>query len=540
MTVAPDAQPAVPVELSAILNNCGASTPLDLGAGAFNVWGNSFPASALPEAGQRVSVDGIPFVFAPGNAGGLDNIRCAGQFLPIEPDEYDWMYVLAASERRAEDRVGLHFADGSVDVESLRVSDFWASTAAYGETLAFESPSMHYPHHVQPAVPARLWCQRIPVTRCAQLAGIRLPRNAAIHIFAISLTPRERAAPVRIETGNGGPRWYRDTMSCLQATWATILEAHGYRPLDVLGETWGFCCVPGDVRPEEFYFPTPGGDLAAALAPDQDVSCTWQLAHVHEGLEPLRDALRRGELPIAAVDNFHLPFRPAFGDVHAAHLLVVHAVDDAASTILVSDAMPPAFHGEIAIADFLRSWSSPNPADDQDAFFSASPIARRWLRIDIRSVETAHTPERLARALIRNSDGMRPGSSGAVLQGLWGVELWTAQLAQSAERGDAAALGDAYVLGWGMQAQSALHGELLRRRGSDFDLPELREAGRLVERVAGVWTGVRVTAAHGRTSPRRAAADLALHGRRLVRAYDEAADAVDEAIAAIDHSGART
>ncbi len=54
---------------------------------------------------------------------------------------------------------------------------------------------MHYPHHAQPDVSAMLWLQRIPVTRCQPLRGIRLPRNAAVHLFALTLLPspsRER------------------------------------------------------------------------------------------------------------------------------------------------------------------------------------------------------------------------------------------------------------------------------------------------------------------------------------------------------------
>ena len=46
---------------------------------------------------------------------------------------------------------------------------------------------MHYPHHVQPNVPARLWEQRVPVTRRAVLTALRLPRNPAVHVFAITL-----------------------------------------------------------------------------------------------------------------------------------------------------------------------------------------------------------------------------------------------------------------------------------------------------------------------------------------------------------------
>ncbi len=183
------------VDLAEYRNNTGISTAVDTGAGGFNVWGNSFAAEHLPAGGALVEVDGVPFRFPPVGLG-PDNVRCAGQFIEVAAGRYDWVHVLAASERRCEDTVELHFADSSVDAEWLRLSDFWAAPAWFGEAKAFESAVMHYPHHVQPGVSAMMWAQRVPVTRRAVLRGIRLPRNVAVHIFAISLQRAAVAAAV--------------------------------------------------------------------------------------------------------------------------------------------------------------------------------------------------------------------------------------------------------------------------------------------------------------------------------------------------------
>lgn len=180
------AEPDIPVPLDEHLNNTGATSSRDTGSGAFNVWGNSFAAEHLPPPGPIV-VDGVRFDFPAVGTGEPDNVRCGGQLVLVPPGAYDWLHVLAAAERRAEDEVALHFEEGAVDFEALRVSDFWAAEAAFGERLAFESPVMHYPRHVQPNVPARLWSQRVPVTRRATLEAIRLPRNVAIHVFALAL-----------------------------------------------------------------------------------------------------------------------------------------------------------------------------------------------------------------------------------------------------------------------------------------------------------------------------------------------------------------
>ena len=174
------------VPLDEHVNNVGATSRRGTGTGAFNVWGNSFAAEHLPPPGPVV-VDGVRFELPAVGSGEPDNVRCEGQLVAVPFGVYDWLYVLAAAERRAEDEVALHFEDGAVDFESLRVSDFWAAEAAFGERLAAESPVMHYPRHVQPNVPARLWLQRVPVTRRATLEAIRLPRNVAIHVFALTL-----------------------------------------------------------------------------------------------------------------------------------------------------------------------------------------------------------------------------------------------------------------------------------------------------------------------------------------------------------------
>ena len=184
--VGPGAVGDVLVPLAAHLNNVGATPALDTARGRFNVWGNSFAAEHLPPPGPLVA-DGVWFDFPATGTGEADNVRCEGQYVEVSAGAYDWIYLLAAAERRAEDEVALHFAGGHVDFEALRVSDFWAAEPAFGECLAFETPVMHYPRHVQPEVPARLWVQRVPVTRRATLEAIRLPRNIAIHVFALTL-----------------------------------------------------------------------------------------------------------------------------------------------------------------------------------------------------------------------------------------------------------------------------------------------------------------------------------------------------------------
>ena len=182
-----------PVDISDHRNNTAISAATETKAGEFNVWGNSFAAEYLPAGDSLVHVAGVPFRFPP-VCDGPDNVRCAGQFLRVPEGRYDWMHLLAAAERRCEDTVELNFDDGSVDAEPLRISDFWAAPAWFGELKAFESLVMHYPHHVQRGVSAVMWAQRVPIIRRARLAGVRLPRNIAMHVFAVTLQRAEAVA----------------------------------------------------------------------------------------------------------------------------------------------------------------------------------------------------------------------------------------------------------------------------------------------------------------------------------------------------------
>jgi hypothetical protein len=318
--------------------------------------------------------------------------------------------------------------------------------------------------------------------------------------------------------------WYRDPVSCLQSTFATLLLHAGAEPLSVLGLAWDFRYLPGDVRTEEFYWPCRyPGDLARSVLPYHDVTSEWRTADPEEPLAALSAVLAEDRLPVVAADNFHLPFRPAYQDVHSAHLIVIAEVDAAGGRVRVSDAIPPAFQGWLDVAHLRRAWGSGNPRDYQNVFFGGAPIGGRWLDIRFGASFPELTRERLAIALAANVRGFS-APDGPGWAGLDGLRRYTAELLTRAGAGDGVALEEAYTFGWGPQAQAALHGELLRRCGDLWRVPGLVDAGRLVERTAHLWTGVRVTAAHARDEPE----GLARHVERLHRAYEDALAAIDQ------------
>lgn len=331
--------------------------------------------------------------------------------------------------------------------------------------------------------------------------------------------------------------WYRDPVSCLQATVASVLARAGADPLTVLGAGWQFLHLPGDIRPEEFYYPCPADpagrpDLGVALAPHHDLRARWwQPADENDPWREIRQSLADDRPVIAAVDNYYLPFRPAYGDVHAAHLVVVYGLDEVRGLVYVSDAMPPAFRGAVPIDAFLSSWGSTNPTDVQDAFFSSAQIGRRCLDVRLGTAPSPLTPELLAGHLRANLAHFSTGttSTTSTRTGLSGLDEFTRELVDRCDAGDSDVLRELYPFGWAMQAQAALHGELLRRCGRQWNNPTLSRAGRAVEAVAHTWTGLRFTGAHNLDDPRTAAADITHHSSRLRIAYANAVDAVTTA-----------
>jgi hypothetical protein len=329
------------------------------------------------------------------------------------------------------------------------------------------------------------------------------------------------------------PFFYRDPLSCLQSLFGALVADAGHDPVAALGARWEFRHIPGDVRPEEFYCPlrTPG-DVAATLMPYHPVRSSWSVPSTIDPLAELAAVIDAGGLPIAAVDNYHLPFRPAYHDVHAAHLVLVFGVDQARGIVLVSDAMPPAFSGPIRAEDFLDAWGSANPADHQDAFFSDAGIGRRYLTLTTGAPWPADDPATLSAALRGNDADLHADLpvDAAHWTGLAGLRRYVDHVAAAARDGDGDELKSVYTFGWSQQAMCSLHGELLRTRGHAWGIPELREAGRAVEAAAHTWSGLRLTAAHGWPDPVAAAEDLHRHGFRLHRRYQVAAARVARAI----------
>ncbi|MFF8955196.1 BtrH N-terminal domain-containing protein [Streptomyces sp. NPDC014894] len=307
-------------------------------------------------------------------------------------------------------------------------------------------------------------------------------------------------------TGAAAPAYWRhDLAGCLHTCMAGLLDFHGHDPLEVLGAAWQFAYTPGDVRREEYYFPCPPGrSLLSSMAPYHPVSSTWHRpASAEEGWAQVRARVDAGTPVAVAVDNFELPFRPAYRDVHANHLILVHGYDDARGTVAVSDPVPPRFAGDIRQSELTASRSSGNAVQhDRDMFFTDAPIAGRWLDIDVSTDAFPVFDRPFVRHVIEtNIHGFEAPPDPAVaplLHGLAGQQIFLDDMTGRYGRGETV-VDELFVLAGVQLATSALHADWLAHGARTFGVPELGEAARRVERTAHHWSAIRILAARTRT-----------------------------------------
>ncbi len=296
--------------------------------------------------------------------------------------------------------------------------------------------------------------------------------------------------------------WRHDLVGCLWTSAATMLAYHCAPVLETLGAAWGFRHWPEDLRREEYYYPCPPGvSLYEAMAPYHPVRSAWhEPADAEQGWMQARDVVLSGKPVVVAADNFYLPFRPAYQDVHTNHMVVLYGFDEARGTATVLDAVPPKFNGEITIAELTAARDSGNPQlHDRDMFFTDNPLRNRWLEVE---VDTAAFPpfdlDTITRTIRRNLDGFWAGGNdkgnhngyaGMIGQALY-LDDVTGRLAGGENIRD-----ELFLVAGAVLANTALHADWLALAAKTTQIPAFAEAGRDVERIAHHWTAIRIMSA---------------------------------------------
>ncbi|MFF5639400.1 BtrH N-terminal domain-containing protein [Streptomyces sp. NPDC012825] len=294
--------------------------------------------------------------------------------------------------------------------------------------------------------------------------------------------------------------WRHDLGGCLHGCLATLLEHRGVAALPVLGAAWTFRHFPDGVRREEYYYPYAGDDsLLGALAPHHPVRSRWhEPADAAAGWREVREQLRAGVPVAVAVDNYHLPFRPAYRDVHSNHLVVVHGYDEERGTVRVLDAVPPAFHGDITLAELAAARDSGNElVHERDMFFTGVRIGNRWLSVELDAAPEdfpALDRAEVDRVLGLNREHFAAPSGGDGYRGLAGQHSFLRDTVKRLGAGEDVR-DELFVASGAALACTAVHADWLALAGRTLDLPGLVEQARAVDRVAHHWSALRIFAA---------------------------------------------
>ncbi|MEO7260450.1 MAG: BtrH N-terminal domain-containing protein [Jatrophihabitantaceae bacterium] len=335
---------------------------------------------------------------------------------------------------------------------------------------------------------------------------------------------------MRVELDGIHP-WRHDLAGCLHACAATLVSHAGYAPLEALGAGWHFYYQLGDLRSEEYYFPCPDGrSLLSSLAPFSPISSCWRWPRdTEQGWHEVREHLLTGSPAAVAVDNFELPFRPAYQDVHSNHLVVVYGFDDESHSALVLDAIPPFFRGELPLPVLAAARESGNRVShERDMFFADNPIGNRWLQLLTDSAPAGDGSP--AGFLARNLKDFQAAAEPGSYRGRDGVARFLDEMSTRLEGGQPIA-DELFVVAGVALATTAVHADWVADTGRRLGLAGWPELARQIERVAHHWTAVRIMGSLSRTGEVTA---QRLRGRRaaLLSDLDRALAGVETVLAA--------
>jgi hypothetical protein len=176
------------LDLAGFAHAVGATFDAERPAGAFNCWGNSFPAEELP-FGRRTVVGGVPYAMVAKTPRRPDHLEALGQLLPGGPSgrPIDAVGLLAAGEMGPQ-RLALRVhTDGAAETHWATIPGWILDSDAPAGDGHLRCSHMHYPgdYGLPHRVPV-LWSHIVglgggPVT------GLELCANPLVHVFAVTL-----------------------------------------------------------------------------------------------------------------------------------------------------------------------------------------------------------------------------------------------------------------------------------------------------------------------------------------------------------------
>lgn len=170
------------LDLRSLLNNKGITGDVERNGGDFDAAGRSYPREELRKGGLA----GAQSI---GDDGKYDNVTCEGQIVsvPFRAKIIGCAFVGATETVEFKDGVLLLDSSGEREEVAIALTGWLQLAAKFGESCEAQSSHIHLPETDKYGVAARLWKCETRTAEMFQCAGLHLPVNPLIHIFAIEL-----------------------------------------------------------------------------------------------------------------------------------------------------------------------------------------------------------------------------------------------------------------------------------------------------------------------------------------------------------------
>lgn len=178
----------VAIDLARYLNAVGATYDHERHRGAFNPWGNSYPAEELPFGGW-VMVGGYPFRLPGKMPGCPDHVECLGGSLLVEPPPSVRGFAVLCAGEMGDQRAVWRIVgtDGGERTVTLTARQWLVADGGAGFP-GLVCSHLHYPGGyeltvLRPSLSVVAW----EMPRPWPVARIDIPLHPLFHVFALSL-----------------------------------------------------------------------------------------------------------------------------------------------------------------------------------------------------------------------------------------------------------------------------------------------------------------------------------------------------------------
>jgi len=172
---------------AAAFNNAGISDDSDPASANFDGSGYSFSAQQLAAVGirpgQPVTAGPATFTWPDAAAGTPDNIATQGQVITMSGSGSRLDLLGAGGPGTQSGDVTVTYTDGTTSTATVTLADWWANSAADGDTLVATAANWNQPPNGNGPHKVSLYATSVPLTAGRQIAYLTLPNLPGMHLF---------------------------------------------------------------------------------------------------------------------------------------------------------------------------------------------------------------------------------------------------------------------------------------------------------------------------------------------------------------------